>query len=122
VGERRAGHCQVLVRVIENRKARVLEVLRDGSALVLSLSHDRMSASQQRTFIRRFEQTIRREARASRHEDSAVVPAPCANPPSTGHVSGSATMPMVPAFFPSYPSLSLHGIGLKPKPLCYSCR
>jgi hypothetical protein len=83
------------------------------AALVLSLSHDLMSAAQQRTFVRRFEKMLRREARIPPRRQR-IVPGGCANRPPTGRVSVSAAKPMAPAFYPSSPSPFLHGIGLQP--------
>ena len=61
VRKRSEEHCQLLVRVIENRKARVLEVLSDGSALVEVMLEDKSRRKQERKPLRLRE--IRAEVR-----------------------------------------------------------
>ena len=70
VRERSAEHCQVLVRVMENRKARVLEVLRDGSALVEVVLEDKSRRKQERKplRLREIRAEVRREGQGKNSE------------------------------------------------------
>lgn len=70
VRERSDERCEVLVRVMENRKARVLEVLGDGSALVEVVLEDKSRRKQERKplRLREIRAEVRREGQGKKSE------------------------------------------------------